>query len=333
MQIPFDRPFDHEYNFCVFPNEIDLLANTVRALNTDLAQVQGFDQVGGRTAWAFTFGNETGGGKKRRLFVSRPHAHEPAGTAACAELIRVLSGLDDRWRDWRDQVLSHFIITLMPDANPQGSQRAPVKFWDGSRFPNAQFFLWMFGESGDQIGERFPRVACWDKREVTPPALLGIAYEQIDDFVFVEPNRDYRSTFFKSFFELDKDFHYDVWLDLHQTEFVNSDRNAEVHLPTCLDDLPAEMQMRHRYLADAIHARWQKEGAFPKDAPVVPYRNNDTQRTFLNQVWRPISERMVHLVTEVQNNNVRTPIAMQVHLQLVAILETLDGMLTDMETT
>lgn len=43
-------------------------------------------------------------------------------------------------------------------------------------------------------------------------------------------------------------------------------------------------------------------------------------------MWQPIEERMVHLVTEVQNNNPRTPVPLQVHLQLAAILETMGWM-------
>ena len=59
---------------------------------------------------------------------------------------------------------------------------------------------------------------------------------------------------------------------------------------------------------------------------MVRYRSNETQRDFLSRVWRPISERMVHVVTEVQNNNPQTPVGMQVHLELAAILETLEWM-------
>jgi hypothetical protein len=60
--------------------------------------------------------------------------------------------------------------------------------------------------------------------------------------------------------------------------------------------------------------------------PEVPYRNNGAQRALLNAVWRPISERLVHAVTEVQNNNPATPVDEQVRLQLVAVLETLEWM-------
>ena len=324
MQHPFYDQKTADYGYVVFPNAVDALVEQVVG-----AQVDRFEQWSGHTVWAITFGDDGDVSTKRKLFVSRPHAHEPAGVAACGELIRALAGLGDYadgWQDWREDILSKFVITLVPDANPMGSARAPVTFWDGSKIPNEQFFLWMFGESGEKAGERFPRVACWDKREVVEPALLGIAYEQIDDHIFVEPNRDYRSTFFKSFFELDKKYQYDVWLDLHQTEFINSDSNSDVHLPTCLYDLPEEMQTKHQSLGDALHVCWRKAGGVPRDTPSVPYQNNATQKAFLDAVWKPISERMVHVVTEIQNNNPKTPAPMQVHLQLAALMETLDWM-------
>lgn len=323
MKHPFYNKLPENHPFVVYPQDVDAVLETIQGVQTHT-----FQQWDGHRVWAITFGDTGNIKNKKKLFVSRPHAHEPAGIAACMEWVRALSGHEaySDWEDWRQKILSEFVITLVPDANPMGSARAPVTFWDGSYVPNETFFLWMFGESGDQAGERFPRVACWDKREVTWPALLGIAYEQIDEHIFVEPNRDYRSTFFKSFFALNDIYHYDVWLDLHQTEFINSDRNCDVHLPTCLFDLPDEMQKQHRELGERLQACWQNAGGVPRDTPSVPYQNNPTQKAFLDAVWKPISERMVHVVTEIQNNNPKTPASMQVHLQLAALMETLDWM-------
>ncbi len=335
LKMPFEHPLSSDYNYCVFPDEVESFVAAIKGAPELTVDV--FSQYSGHLVYAFTLTDPNiSRSEKQAMFVSRPHAHEPAGTAAMVELARALLG-DGIYHDmddmWRKDILSRFVITLVPDANPFGSHRAPVKFWDGSEIPNEKFFLWMFGESGEKAGQRFPRVAHWDKREVTPPALLGIAYEQIDAQTYVEPNRDYRSTFFRSFFELDKRYKYDVWLDLHQTEFINSDRNAEVHLPTCYDDLSDELQAKHRALGEALHRRWRASGAVPKDKPQVPYRNNDIQRNFLTAVWLPISSRLVHLVTEVQNNHGKTPVSNQVYFQGVAMLETLDWMVHGHENT
>jgi hypothetical protein len=246
MQSQFTYPSERDRFHQVTPDEMDLLVEELSASSSPALRIDTFRQYTGRNVYALTLTEPSHDPEdKRRLFVSRPHAHEPAGTAACAELVKSLVGYKDyaeRNADWRKWVLENFVVTFVPDANPGGSQRAPVKFWDGLKIPNEQFFLWMFGESGETPGERFPRVAAWDMRKVTPPALLGIAYEQIDEYTYVEPNRDYRSTFFRSFFELDEVHHYHVWLDLHQTEFINSDRNTQVNLPTCYDELSEEMQ-------------------------------------------------------------------------------------------
>ncbi|MDA0745688.1 MAG: M14 family zinc carboxypeptidase [bacterium] len=315
---------DHFYH--VTPDEIDQLAEDLNTLTTPALTIDVFPQHIGRNVYALTFNDPAYDRPKQRIFISRPHAHEPAGTAACTELVKTLAGYSEYANQntaWREYVLKNFIVTLVPDANPGGSQHAPVKFWDGSEVPNERFFLWMFGESGETPGERFPRVDTWDMRKVTPPALLGVAYEQIDEHTYVEPNRDYRSTFFSSFFECDKIHHYDAWLDLHQTEFVNSDRNCQIFLPLLFETLPESRQAKYRSLGEAIHTSWKQEGAAPFDHPQVPYKNNPTQRDFLARVWGPIDERMLHLVTEVQNNNLRTPISTQVRLQLAAILETI----------
>jgi len=331
MKGPFERPFEAGHHYEVTPDEIEALVQSLHSMELPVLTISTFPQYEGGDVYAFTLTAPDGAGAegKHRLFISRPHAHEPAGTAACTELLKALLGLGDcaeggeAWRRW---VLDHFVLTLVPDANPGGSRRAPVKFRDGSEISNEQFFLWMFGESGEEPGARFPRVPAWDAREVTPPALVGITCEQIDSYLFVEPNRDTRSTFFRSFFELDKLHDYEVWLDLHQTEFIGSDRNAEMHLPTCQDELPETMATRHRELGEAIHASWRQAGGNPKEAPVVPYRTNEEQRAFLTKVWEPVSKTKVHLVTEVQNNHPRTPVPLQVHLQLAAILETMRWM-------
>lgn len=331
MQPQFTPALEADHFYHVTPDEVDELAAELKDMGSPALRIDTFQQYAGRNVYALTFTQPSGDPEnRRRLFVSRPHAHEPAGVAACTELIKTLAGYkdyangNDEWRRW---TLENFIVTFVPDANPGGSQRAPVKFWDGSKIPNEKFFLWMFGESGETPGDRFPRVAAWDMREVTPPALLGIAYEQIDEHTYVEPNRDYRSIFFQSFFKLHEIYQYHVWIDLHQTEYVNSERNAHVALPSCYDDLSEDIQKKHWSLGEAIHARWKQEGAQPIDHPQGSYNPKSVQWQLLDKVWRPISQQVIHIVTEVQNNNSRTPVPMQVRFQLAAVLEAMKWMM------
>ncbi|MBN1676618.1 MAG: hypothetical protein JXR37_36580 [Kiritimatiellae bacterium] len=319
---------DSDYFYHVTPDEVDeLVAALQQARNPNLT-IEPFPQHAGTAVYALTFTDPAvPRDRKKGVFVARPHAHEPAGVAACTELAKLLAGYGPRPEadaEWRAHVLKRFVLTLVPDVNPGGSRRAPVKFWTGTQIPREQFKLWMFGESGGTPGERFPRVDTWDMRKVTPPKLLGIAYEQINEHEFVEPNRDHRSTLFRSFFALDPTWHYELWLDLHQTEFANSDRNCSVHLSSAHDTLPVDLQRGHEQAARAILAQWSRAGARPVAEPVVSYRHDEVQRNFLAKAWLPISSRMVHTVTEVQNHNPATPPAEQVRLQLIAVLAALD---------
>ncbi|MEE2752903.1 MAG: hypothetical protein VX910_02890 [Candidatus Latescibacterota bacterium] len=296
----------------VTPDEADIFVQSLES-----AVVKNWAQYGRRTAYLITIG--TAG--KPHVYFTRPHAHEPAGTAACFEWIRRLCIVEcNAWSSW---VLENFRISFLADANPSGSQRAPVKFWDGSEIPNETFFLWMFGESGDKKGERFPRVSCWDIRDVIEPKRVGIAYEQIDPYVYVEPNRDHRSTFFRAYFDLNVREPVDVWLDLHQTEYVGSDRNAHINLPINVHDMIPELQAHYLALGECIHESWLAEGAAPRGQPQHPYTKNLQQSEFLNRVWSPITPHTLHLVTEVQNNNHRTSVENQVRFQMVAMDEAL----------
>lgn len=330
--LDFTRAYleDSGHFFHVLPDEVDALVDELAAAENPDLTLDVYPQYGGRRAYALTFAGLDGErSEKLRLFVARPHAHEPAGVAASCELAKLLGGYREYAaydREWREWALANFVVTLLLDANPSGSQRAPVKFWSGSQVSREEFRLWMFGESGAKAGQRFQRVAAWDVRKVQPPARIGNAYEQINAYEYVEPNRDYRSTLFRAFFQLDRIHGYQAWVDLHQTEFERERWNAQVHLSSCHDEMPAWIQKRDLSLAEAIHACWRRAGGSPAEYPCVPYRDNITQRQFLTRVWKPITARIIHLVTEVQNNNLATPPALQVHLQASAVFECMSWM-------
>ena len=316
MPVPvMDRTVSEVQDLVVTPDEADAFVADIGDLPN--VKITNWPQYGGRIVYQITLGSKG----KPHLYFTRPHAHEPGGTAACFEWVRRLCrDPKDPWESW---LLANYRLSFLPDANPTGSQRAPVKFWDGAVIPNETFFLWMFGASGETEGERFPRVAAWDVRKVTPPKLLGIAYEQIDENTYVEPNRDHRSTFFKAYFALNEREPIDVWLDLHQTEYIGSDRNTHINLPTNFDVLQEDLRGHYMSLGEDITRRWSKEGASPREQPQRPYTGNPTQRDFLNAVWSSITPLTLHLVTEVQNNNPRTPIVDQVRLQMAAMDEAL----------
>jgi hypothetical protein len=112
-----DRDDGHFYH--VTPDEVDVLVDELSAMNTPDLDIRTFPQHSGRKVHALTFSKpERGNAEKQRLFISRPHAHEPAGTAACTELAKTLAGYGayaDRNAAWGQWALENFVITIVPD--------------------------------------------------------------------------------------------------------------------------------------------------------------------------------------------------------------------------
>jgi hypothetical protein len=75
-----------------------------------------------------------------RLLVTVPHAHEPAGTAACVDVLcQLITGthLDGTKADLPVETINQrLFITFVPDSNPQGRSRSPERVWDGIRYDN-----------------------------------------------------------------------------------------------------------------------------------------------------------------------------------------------------
>lgn len=136
----------------------------------------------------------------------------------------------------------------------------PVDWWDGTKYANREFGQFMFGRAKD--GSNFPRVGRWNIRDMQP-AWLGIAYEQINDDEYVEPNRDRASTYFKLLLRMSAKYAYDAHLDLHQTEFERSKYNASVVLPFSQKDLPEPVRTANQQLGDFIVKALRDGGGTP----------------------------------------------------------------------
>ena len=91
---------------------------------------------------------------KQSVFIAVPHAHEPAATAGCMQVISELltgRGLDDRATPLDcDRALRELILCFVPDANPDGRRRAPVRFWTGTWASNDDLHVWMRGRDGQR---------------------------------------------------------------------------------------------------------------------------------------------------------------------------------------
>lgn len=314
----------------VFPAEIDELASTWREEYATLLTLDIRTTYSGDPVHALTLtDSQSPLERKTRLYISQPHAHEPAPTAAMMNVAsELLTGCDLGGRPallGRD-LLSHMLISLLPCGNPDGRRRAPIRVWDGTQYANQQLHCSMRGEDPRNPGQMWERFDRWDRRKIEAPDPVGIVYEQINEHEYVEPNRSHESSFFKTFFKLDSRYHYQVWLDLHQTEFEGSKFNCEVLLPFMQAELPDRIQQHNLALAERINHSWRQAGAKPIPQP-NPLGYTGIQREYFRRNWGSLYRRMPILTIEVQNNNPRTPPEMQLALEKIPIYEAINLML------
>ena len=263
---------------------------------------------------------------KAALYFAQPHAHEPGATAGMIDAIQQLvTGYDLLGEPSPldvDEVLARTILTFNPIGNPAGRERAPVLCWDGSQYSNEQFWCWMRGEDPDHPGQMWKRLDLWDTREERAPNPVGIVYEPIDEFRYVEPNRSHLSSYFKLFFEMDALYHYERWLDLHQTEFVGSPHDCMALLP--LAGLAGgEIERENAAWGQDIVDAWRAAGFRPQPRP-EPLGYTGTQADYFRRTWGALHQRMCCISTEVKNNAPDATPEFQLRAQSIAIVRTIE---------
>ncbi len=285
-------------------------------------------QFSGHVVYAVTVTEPSSAdGTKPALLCVVPHAHEPAGTAACMSVLcqlitaRTLEGQPSP-RDVA-AIRRQAVVTIIPDANPGGRARAPVDAWDGMQYTNDEFLAYAFGIDA-RTGERFPRPNRWRVGELEA-SRLGIVWEQIGADTYVEPNRDPGSSLYRLTHQLSAERAYSRWLDLHQTEFESTDRNCQVLLPATQDELPPAIRDENRRWADEISAAWRTSGARPAPPQALGYTGQ--QRDYFVSLWGEHYRRTPDVSTEVQNNSVATTPQTQRDLQEAAIWVSIEGLL------
>jgi hypothetical protein len=282
---------------------------------------------GGRAAYSVTVTGGEGSGKKMRLLVAQPHAHEPAATAGMMDILsQLITGKDLAGRATaldRERVLARMVVTCIPDGNPDGRSRAPEAWWDGTKHTNDEFLKVAFGRMPD--GTRCARLGRWslDDRK---PAAVGIVYEQINATEFVEPNRDRDSTYFRLVAAAVKDGPPDRFLSLHQTEFERSKYNAMIILPFMQAELPEAIRRTNERWGLAVIEAWSKAGAAAMSKP-RPLGYREDQLKYFRKCWSDLYGRTPTITVEIQNNNTRTPPRVQMDLQAAAIRVTIEQML------
>ncbi|MEN6493419.1 MAG: M14 family zinc carboxypeptidase [Thermoguttaceae bacterium] len=286
----------------------------------DLVTLETEKTQGGHTAYAITVTNrKIDDAKKRKLLVGQPHAHEPASTAGMMDFLsELLDGThaDGRTTDLdRRPILDGYVLSFIPLGNPDGRARAPVACWDGTKYTNDEFLKFAFGRT--PTGERCVRVGRWSIKD-QQPAFIGIVYEQINDHEYVEPNRDTGSSFFKLVHKLLAQRKYDLFLDIHQTEFEKSQRNVMILLPFLQKQLPEPIRKANEEAGKAVIAAWQQIGANPIPEPQALSYGEDQIRYF-RKCWGEYYQTMPYICVEIQNNNQRTPAEMQMRLAETSI--------------
>lgn len=240
---------------------------------------------------------------KTALYVAQPHAHEPATTAGIIDVIEQLVTVKDLagnpTRLDVEGILASTIVTFNPIGNPYGRENAPYLFWDGTKVSNQQFWCIMRGENPDDPGQMWHRLDVFDVREMKVPDPIGIVYEPIDEYRYVEPNRNQLSTYFKLFHRMDAQYGYQYWLDLHQTEFQHSPSQCMILLP--LEESPSEtIKQENGIWAEQVTKAWQDAGYIINSPIPLPYTG--TQAEYFLHNWREIDQRMHRISTEVKNN-------------------------------
>jgi hypothetical protein len=266
---------------------------------------------------------------KTALYVAQPHAHEPATTAGIIDVIeQLLTGKDLAGNATRldvDRIMARTLVTFNPIGNPYGRENAPYLFWDGTKVSNQRFSCLICGEDPEAPGQMWNRLDQFDIRQGKIPNPIGIIYEPIDAYHYVEPNRSQLSTYFQLFHHMDAQYHYQYWLDLHQMEFENSPAQCVNFLP--LEESPAEeLKPENLAWAQDITASWQAAG-YVAEAPIpLPY--GGIQAEYFIRNWKEIDQRMHRINVEVKNNAIDFPPQQQMAAIALAIETTLDRLVS-----
>ena len=279
--------------------------------------------------------------RKRKLLTIVPHAHEPAGTAACMDFIaQLLTGthLDGTASDLpRNEILRKAVLTLVPDGNPDGRARSPRDSWEGE-VPNGEFFRIMQGDALHHA-KFWPEHPEFDNA-VEKIAHPGTVYEQLSATEYAEGNQSKRTALWRLVDRLTSRLRYDMFLNLHQGMEDDTQPPWDAH-DTWVEHpmqewIPTEVQTYAASWAEDVMKAWERAGAKPYR--VVghyggtlgrPDPADSTKRRRWMIDWVTLKSGTAELTVKVQNNSRKTPRDKQMRWEHVAIRASVDRLLKE----
>jgi len=119
---------------------------------------------------------------------------------------------------------------------------------------------------------------------------------------------------------MDKRYQYECWLDLHQTEFQNSEFNCEMCFPIPKQTSESIERVNISWGKSIIN-EWIKLGYKPKPEPIP--LGSGLPDSFVES-WGPLNRRMNIINTEVKNNAPDASAEFQLKVQAIAIMKSIE---------
>jgi len=317
------------------PDEVNPVIAGWKRNFSDIVRIDEAQQFTGDTIYAITVTSKNAG-KKRNILFGVPHAHEPAGTAAAMGFLNeIITGqrLDKTASILpREKILQEVRLTFIPLGNPYGRKRAPVDWWDGSKYSNEEFESIMIGRlmgnPSGKLANTFWHYHYLFNQVVERLEEIGIVWEQIGDELYAEPHFYKGCGFGKLIDRLSDEFHYDLFIELHQGMEEGENMDTLVIHPR-EDWVPQRSVAIADQVESCILAKWAEAGATPYPADPDYYRRSGrarlpdfdkpAERGKMSIDWLALKSGTPSLTIEVQNNNPRTPADEQLFYQQTAI--------------
>jgi len=328
-----------KHDWIVRPKGVEAKVEEWVNARSNLVKVEYTTQYTGHRVLAITISKPGQLEKKRKMLAVVPHAHEPAGTAAIMNYInKLLTGYGlngEKAEIDTEKILSNTLLTFIPIGNPDGRDRSPEEYWDGTRYTNEEFWRIMHGSSskpGFNDGKFWLTHPYFDIR-AEAIEIPGIVYEQISKYEYAEGNRWKKTKMYDLIENLMTKYRYDQFLNLHQGMENWTEWDTWLEYPT-QSWIPRSAIDYCKLWEEAVLSEFEKVGGKPnrntghyENFIFGPDPENPNERRKWLIDWIPMKYGSAELTVEVQNNNQNTPWQEQIILSEAAIKASVDFLL------